>query len=103
MPIREFRDSAGVAWRVWSTIPRADAVYDERMRAGWLTFESTHVRKRLAPAPRGWEDAPPDRLELMCDAAVVVRRSSGGSPLSPDPDVPEAPRRDRGPDAPKSK
>jgi len=91
MPIREFRDSAGVVWRVWNTTPRADAVYDERMREGWLTFESASIRKRLAPIPRGWEDAPLDRLDLMCRAADVVRRTSGGSPLSPDPDAPDVP------------
>jgi hypothetical protein len=91
MPIREFRDSLGVAWRVWNTIPRADAVYDERLRSGWLTFESVSTRKRLAPIPNGWDEAPTDRLEFMCRAAEVVRRTSSGLALSPDPDAPDAP------------
>jgi hypothetical protein len=103
MPIREFKDLTGTAWRVWNTTPRADAVYDERLRSGWLTFESARTRKRLAPIPRGWEKAPPDRLELMCRAAEVVRRTSGAMPLSPDPDAPDTPRTDERPGAPESK
>ena len=91
MAIRDFTDSAGTAWRVWSTTPRAGAVFEESHKAGWLTFESATTRKRLAPIPRGWEKATPERLELMCRAAEVVRRTSGASPLTPDPDAPEAP------------
>jgi hypothetical protein len=98
--MREFTDSAGVAWRVWSTIPRADAVYDESLRSGWLTFESADTRKRLMPIPRGWEDATPERLDLMCRAAEVVRLRRGKSPLTPDPDAPDAPQSGRRPDAP---
>jgi len=87
MAIREFTDSAGVAWRVWNTTPQGGAVYDESHRAGWLTFESATTRKRLAPIPPGWEEATTERLELMCRAADVVRRTSGSSPLTPDPDA----------------
>ena len=103
MAIRDFTDSAGIAWRVWSTTPRAGAVFEESHKAGWLTFESATTRKRLAPMPRGWEEATPERLELMCRAAEVVRRTSGSSPLTPDPDAPEPrPTRPdrRRPDAP---
>ncbi|MFN2567818.1 MAG: hypothetical protein ABR499_22730 [Gemmatimonadaceae bacterium] len=76
MAIREFTDSQGVAWRVWRTTPRAGSVYDETLRGGWLTFECSSGRRRLAPIPVGWADAPTDRLELMCRAADVVRRTS---------------------------
>ncbi len=105
MAIREFTDSAGIKWRVWSTIPQAGAVYEASHKAGWLTFESATTRKRLAPIPRGWEEVTPERLELMCRAAEVVRRTSGGSPLTPDPDAPEAhegPRGRRRSDSPDS-
>lgn len=101
MPVREFRDSTGVEWRVWSTAPRAGAVYDERLQAGWLTFESATVRKRVAPIPVGWEEAPLERLDVMCRAAEVLRRARGIGPLSPDPDAPESPggiRRAEAPD-----
>jgi hypothetical protein len=89
MAIREFTDSAGVAWRVWATRPpQAGAGYHESFRSGWLTFESaTGSRRRLAPIPRGWEDAPRERLELMCRAAEAVRRTGA----APDPDAPDAP------------
>jgi len=77
MAIREFTDSRGVTWRVWRTKPRAGSVYDETLRAGWLTFESSQGRRRLAPIPTGWADATPERLDLMCRAAeaVATRRS----------------------------
>ena len=76
-------------WRAWSTTPGAGSVYDEAHKAGWLTFESANERKRLAPIPRGWEEATAERLELMCRAADVVRRRSGALPLTPDPDAPD--------------
>jgi hypothetical protein len=103
--IREFTDSAGVAWRVWSTVPRADSVYDENLRSGWLTFESASVRKRLAPIPRDWQGAPTERLELMCRVAELVRRAKGRAPLTPDPEAPptsDIPPTDERPDAPEN-
>jgi hypothetical protein len=90
VPIREFTDATGTTWRVWSTTPRADAVFDESHKAGWLTFESASTRKRLAPIPKAWEEATPERLDLMCRVADVVRRASGASPMTPDPDAPDA-------------
>jgi hypothetical protein len=76
MAIREFTDSQGVTWRVWRTMPRSGYVYAEHLRHGWLTFECASGRRRLAPIPTSWADAAPDRLELMCRAAEVVRRTS---------------------------
>ena len=76
MAIREFTDAMGVTWRVWRTKPRAGSVYDETLRGGWLTFESSQGRRRLAPIPSGWVDATPERLDLMCRAAEVVQRTS---------------------------
>ena len=88
MAIRNFTDSAGTAWRVWSTTPARGAVLDDAHREGWLTFESADARRRLAPIPRGWEEVPTERLELMCRAADVVKRRSGVAPLTPDPEMP---------------
>jgi hypothetical protein len=99
MPIREFTDSAGVAWRVWDTVPWPKAVYDERLKAGWLTFQSGTIRKRLAPIPRGWEEATPERLDLMCRNADPVRPSGSAPSRTQDPDAPvEPPPGDRPPD-----
>lgn len=72
VPIREFIDAAGVRWRVWSTIPFAIAGVAEALRLGWLTFEATGVRRRLAPIPRDWEDAPESRLREYCSTAIAA-------------------------------
>jgi hypothetical protein len=87
MPLREFTDSTGVAWRVWDTVPTPVSAYDERLKAGWLTFQDTAgSRKRLAPIPRGWEEMPVERLELMCRVAELVVLRTG---TTRDPDLPD--------------
>jgi hypothetical protein len=77
MPILEFLDSAGVTWRVWNTVPSARTTLSGEFERGWLTFESPTGLRRLAPVPTGWENAQPDRLELMCRAASEVPRRTG--------------------------
>jgi hypothetical protein len=74
MPMLEFIDSNGVTWRVWNTVPTARTSLSGEFERGWLTFESAAALKRLAPVPPNWEASPPDRLELMCRAAVEVAR-----------------------------
>jgi hypothetical protein len=87
--MREFTDSAGAAWRVWDTIPRRAAGYEERLKGGWLRFQNTAgSRRRLAPIPHDWEHASVDRLELMCRVAAEVPRTGH----TRDPDAPDAPR-----------
>jgi len=76
MPHRQFTDSRGTAWMVWGTTPSPGSVLDSDMRQGWLTFESDGERRRLAPIPRNWEDAAPERLELYCRAAQAVTRTT---------------------------
>jgi hypothetical protein len=83
MAIREFTDSAGVKWRVWRTVPVTPSVYDENLRAGWLTFECADVRKRLVPIPEEWEQATAERLDEMCRSAEPARRTG----TTPDPDA----------------
>ena len=85
MAYREFRDSAGLTWRVWDTLPTRPQVMDAMWRDGWLTFQSGSARRRLAPIPTGWADESPNRLELMCKAAQpaireMPARGSGSSP-----------------------
>jgi hypothetical protein len=74
MPMLEFVDSNGVTWRVWNTVPTARTSLSGEFERGWLTFESGATLKRLAPIPPDWEMSRPDRLELMCRAAVEVPR-----------------------------
>jgi hypothetical protein len=85
MPILEFVDSTGVKWRVWNTVPSSRASLSGEFEQGWLTFESDLARRRLAPIPTNWETAAPDRLELMCRAAIDAPRRSGA--LTADPDA----------------
>jgi hypothetical protein len=54
-------------------------------RGGWLTFDSEQGRRRLAPLPSGWEDAPPGRLELLCRSATEVTRLTGELPRADRP------------------
>jgi hypothetical protein len=79
MPILEFIDSTGVAWRVWNTVPSARTTLSGEFERGWLTFESpAGALRRLAPVPTDWESAEPQKLELMCRAAAEVARRTGG-------------------------
>ena len=46
---------------------------------GWLAFESSNERRRLAPIPAGWENVPEQELESLCRNATTtgaVRRLS---------------------------
>jgi hypothetical protein len=78
MPILEFIDSSGIAWRVWNTVPSARTTLSGEFERGWLTFESpSGGLRRLAPVPADWERAQPEKLELMCRAASEVARRTG--------------------------
>lgn len=92
MAYREFFDSDGQAWRVWSTVPVAGSRLRGGFDQGWLTFECTtpnvdHPLRRLCPIPPDWETAPENRLDLMCRAAVEVERPSRARAQ---PEAPEA-------------
>ena len=80
MAYREFLDSKGISWRVWSTVPSAGTRLRGGFDQGWLTFESTSptstTLRRLVPIPADWETAAESRLELMCRSAEEVARSS---------------------------
>lgn len=40
---------------------------------GWLTFDSGRERRRLAPIPVNWEEAPTAQLRGFCERAAIVR------------------------------
>ena len=85
MAYREFVDSKGVSWRVWSTIPTPVSRLGGGFDQGWLTFQRTSPEnpakafplRRLVPIPGDWEGASPNRLELLCLSAEEV---SSGQP-----------------------
>lgn len=72
MPMRDFTDSQGTHWIVWSTKPWTGGVL-EALRGGWLTFVSPDSRKRLIGIPNDWESMGTEQLEALCRKAEPVR------------------------------
>ncbi|MBW3629302.1 MAG: hypothetical protein KY464_08395 [Gemmatimonadetes bacterium] len=99
MALREYTDASGVAWQVWHVVPttrtaepsvpnerrkRPDPSYpgDRRRRAftltpgmegGWLCFECSAEKRRLAPVPGDWEN---------CDEAALAGYLGSAEPVS---------------------
>lgn len=62
-------------WKVFLTPRGSDAVsrehyLPEAYREGWLVFESTQEKRRLAPVPADWETMPTESLVSLCGKAV---------------------------------
>lgn len=78
MAYRSFTDREGTEWEVWDVVPSSTVRHT--LSGGWLTFESTHEKRRLAPVPLYWVSADDAELErLMRSASVVPRREIGGA------------------------
>jgi hypothetical protein len=84
MGLREFRDAEGVVWKVWNVTPDSldkRTMAEDYMRDwqdGWLCFESSQSRRRLAVFPSDWADLGDGELvDLLASAAVVRRREPG--------------------------
>jgi hypothetical protein len=102
MPHRQFIDSKKTKWEVWDVEPshaerrlsggdrrRSGRTSGERRKVsdetrvrlhtnlahGWLTFESKHDKRRLAPIPAGWEGFDAAQLEHLCEQARSIGRS----------------------------
>ena len=96
MAHRDFVDSHGIRWDVWSvrpeyaerrrkTPPEDVPALERRERAefrvplggqwagGWLCFESNVEKRRLAPVPDDWSDLPVEELEKLCHEATPSR------------------------------
>ncbi|HEY4307123.1 MAG TPA: hypothetical protein VGM82_21815 [Gemmatimonadaceae bacterium] len=98
MAHREFTDTLGRSWNVWSVIPeRAERrrhdeevtpPTDRRRRKnqefrvplgeqwidGWLAFETKGEKRRLAPIPNDWELANDEQLYHLLERAEQIRR-----------------------------
>jgi hypothetical protein len=98
MAHREFTDTLGRSWNVWSVIPeRAERRrHDEDVKGaadrrhsrsrefrvplgeqwldGWLAFETKGEKRRLAPIPEEWEQASDEQLYRMLERAEQIRR-----------------------------
>lgn len=91
MAVRDFNDGNGMAWRVWPVKPEA---LQPRTAAedylgdygdGWLCFESSGERRRLAMFPRDWESLSDEELCKLLDGAAVVPKRKSGSRNELDP------------------
>ena len=75
--VREFRDAAGVPWRVMEAEPHASGGSRQRYlppeyQSGWLVFECATEKRRLAPIPEGWAALTERELAEVCARAMVV-------------------------------
>ena len=44
------------------------------LESGWLAFASGSERRRIAPAPTGWEELPDEMLLGLCNSAAPCPR-----------------------------
>jgi len=76
---RSFRDSLGVIWQVWETVPRDEVISgafvpDSLLRG--LVFETIDEKRLLGIVPPGWWIASDGELEAMLlRGTVVIARS----------------------------
>lgn len=92
MAVRDFVDASGVSWRVWPVTPEslqprtAAEDYLGDYGEGWLCFECSTERRRLARYPMDWEKLSDQELgSLLSAAAVVPARKSTHFPPPLDP------------------
>lgn len=81
MPVREFTDAKGRAWRAWDVSPEelSPRTKDEDYLAqlyytGWIVFETKggDEKRRLYPIPRGWHELPEPELVVLLQKAEIV-------------------------------
>ena len=76
MALRRFTDRSGCVWNVWNVQPATLAHgVQEPLREGWLCFQRAEGGERyrlpLSDAPPGWEELPPERLDLLRRVALL--------------------------------
>ena len=81
MAHRTFRDRNGLEWQVWDVIP--NSFVGATLDGGWLTFLSGDDKRRLAPVPLYWVNAPEAELIVLLESAKQV--GSRGSSTSDAP------------------
>ena len=78
----------GSEWTAWDVYPAAPSRLRltgsaAQMEQGWLCFECTAEKRRVAPIPAGWEEWGDDELEACLRGASRVDRRPGGPALAP--------------------
>jgi hypothetical protein len=78
MAVRDFVDLKGVKWRVWPVTPNSiqpkTAVEDYLgdYGDGWLCFECSTERRRLAKFPPNWDTLSDNGLLQLLKSAAAV-------------------------------
>ncbi len=86
MALREYRDATGTQWRVWKVqpstfvAPRIAGQPAAAARPAWLCFESRTEKRRLIPAPDGWDERSDADLDELRRTAEVVPRTGDCAP-----------------------
>ena len=86
---RIFDDIRGRRWRVFAVHPSSSTLESgalpDSYREGWLSFEASDERRRVAPIPARWEELSIDELQILCHQAHrAPKRISGGRVSPPD-------------------
>ncbi len=79
MAVRDIVDEDGIPWKVWPVM--ASAIHPKTAAEdflgdygeGWLAFESSTSRRRLARFPQDWARLPDKDLLRLLKAAEVVQ------------------------------
>ena len=99
MPERTFQDSSGTEWLVYDCAPKGDVMrgFAKDYQAGWLCFQSANEKRRLVKFPTDWESYSAQKLEELCEAAVIVSWVSPatGVPRLADDPLAESDSKDR--------
>lgn len=76
MPIRSITHG-GVEWTIWNVVPSLDSrvhvPLHEGNDRGWLCLQSADEKRRIVPAPDGWEEWTEAELARQLELAVVVQ------------------------------
>jgi hypothetical protein len=95
MAHRTFKDSSGRRWDVWTVTPghrqrptdasgldqsaaaeelpvrnMARVLLGDRLASGWLAFETSGEKRRMAPYPENWAALTASELEMLCHEAI---------------------------------
>lgn len=74
----------GIEWTAWDVVPAAPSRLrltgsSAAMQQGWLCFESSGEKRRVAPVPAGWAGWSDEELAgCLREAARVAPREQGG-------------------------
>ena len=99
LPVREFTDESGRAWRAWEILPeaihpriKAEDYLADCYEIGWIVFETTDGRskRRLCPHPHAWHTFPDKELRRLLDRAETVPESKRAQPRQPTTESPAA-------------